>query len=224
MGTNPNQSQNPNPSDPYNTYGGYTGYTPQNPADDPYGSRQYGPPTGTGAPQNDPNYVYGQGSGYGQQQQQQSYGQQQTYGQQQYNTYVPPSSVTGGNRNTSGPLSQQSRTRALLSYLVLFFSGIVMFFVGRHDRFVRFNAAQSITLFLPLFILSTILKLIAIIPIIGFLLGGIATFLSTILFIIGAILWIILMVQSYRGVTVRIPIVAAYADSLVARFSKKGTI
>jgi uncharacterized membrane protein len=221
MGTNPNQGQNPNQPDPYGTYGGYSGYTPQNPADDPYSSRQYGPATGTNTSQNDPNYVYGQGVGYGQQQQQQTYGQQQ---QQQYGAYVPPTSVSGGARNAYGPISQQSRTRALLSYLVLFFSGIVMFFVGRRDRFVRFNAAQSITLFLPLFIVSTILKLIAIIPIIGFLLGGITTLLSTILFIIGAILWVFLMVQSYRGVTVRLPIVAEYADSLVARFSKKGSI
>ncbi len=219
MSTSPNQGQNPDPS----KYGGYTGYTPPNPADDPYGSYSQSSgaqQSGAGYQGSDPNYVYGQ---QGQQQQYASGGQQQ----QQYNTYQPPQSVGGvGGKNAGAnsptSLGMTARMEALLSYLFICFSGLVFFFLERKNSFVRYNAAQSIVVFGPFFIVYTILKLIVGITSGIFLIGGLFGFVfgtvATLLGIVFGLLWVYLLIQAYRGVTVRLPYASVYTDALLKRF------
>lgn len=221
MTTNPNQGQRPDPAD---KYGGYSGYRPPNPVDDPYGASQE-----DRSQQSDPNYVYGQ-QGQGQQSSD-SQGQQQ----QQY-TYEPPESVlrrqgrrSSGSSSTSasasaasqGPVEQDDRKFALYSYLGFCFTGLAFFFLKRKRPFVRFHAAQSIVLFVPVAAVLLVLKIISIItfiPIIGFLFAFVINFLTSIVVIPAAILWIVLMVLSYRGIRVKLPIVGHYAEALMARF------
>ncbi len=231
MSTNPNPGQQP---DPNNSYGGYGGYRPSNPSDDPYGATPAPTPTpqggaaGTGAPANDPGYIYGQPGQQGQQQQQYAYGQQQqqyTYGQPgQSNAYVPPSSVSGRSSYSQSATDEKSRRGAFLSYLGLCFTGIAFFFLGRRNSYVRFHAAQSTVLFTPLLLLYIVVRLFTIIPVIGFLLSPILSCLASVVFIGSALLWIFLMVQAYRGSDIRLPVVSQYADALIARFSKGRTI
>ncbi|HTI15457.1 MAG TPA: hypothetical protein VL461_12990 [Dictyobacter sp.] len=206
MSTNPDERQQSGNADAYGGYRGNEGYRPQKPADDPYQSAQYG--STAGQQQNDPGYVYG-----GQQQQQQySYGQ----GQQQQGAYVPPQSVSQG----QAYVSAAARRAAFISYLGFCFTGIVLFFFGRKSRFVRFHAAQSVVVFTPLLTLSILVGILKALPIIGFLLGGPLGCIGTLISVVGGILWIFLMIQAYRGVMVRIPIVANFADGLIARFSR----
>ena len=73
-------------------------------------------------------------------------------------------------------------------------------------------------------IVYVVVRLLTILPVIGVLLGPILGCVTSILLIGGALLWIFLMVQSYRGSNVRLPIVSQYADAFVARFSKGRTI
>lgn len=221
MSTNPNQNQQPDPSQ----YGGYSGY---NPAEDPYnaGGQQQQQPAG--APRSDPNYAYGQGG------QQYSGGQQQQYaaGQQQTNTYVPPSSVKGSSsaqsQGASGSaMTKTARRQALISYLGLCFTGIAFFILGRKNRFVQFHAAQSIVVFTPLVIAYVVLGILSTLfghlLLIGGLIAGLFGCLTGIIFTLGFVLWVLLMVQAYRGVMFKLPIVGDYAEALVARFSKKTT-
>ncbi|GCE05886.1 DUF4870 domain-containing protein [Dictyobacter aurantiacus] len=216
MSTNPNQNQQPDPSRPY---GGYGGYNPSNPADDPYGANQ--PQPAVGGQQSDPSYVYGQGG------QQYTTGQYQQQQQQQSNAYVPPSSVSRGSSGQSqGTIDARARRNALLSYLGLCFTGIVFFFIGRKNSFVRFHAAQSIVVFTPLIIVygivSALAKFISGIFIVGALVGSA---FGCIAFLIGAaifVLWVFLMFQAYRGVRFKLPVVGDYAEALMARFSRKG--
>ena len=217
MGTNPKQGQNPDPSD---IYGGYGGYTPQNPSEDPYGGfNQSGTQQpGTGSQQSDPNYVYGQ------QQQQYTSGQQQ---QQQYSgTYQPPLSTmrgSGGSGSNDASVFGLSAKRAgLLSYLVGPFTGLVFLLLERKNQFVRFCAAQSTVVFGAVFVLYLLLRLIMIIPFIGtFLLGPIISgCIIPIILVPAGLLWIFLMVQAYRGVQVKLPIVGDYAQAFLARFSR----
>jgi len=216
MSTNPNPGQQP---DANNSYGGYGGYRPAKPSDDPYAAPDPTPqpgPTGTGVPPSDPGYVYGQSGQTGGQ------GQQQ---QQQY-AYVPPSSVSGRssyNQSQSTP-DAQSRRRAFISYLGLCFTGIAIFFTERKNSYVRFHAAQSVVLFTPLLAAYIIVRLFILIPLIGFLLSPVLSCLSSVLFFGTALLWIFLMVQSYRGRDIRLPVVSEYADAFVARFSKGRSI
>lgn len=211
MSTNPYQGQNPDQSNPY---GGYSGYTPPAQTGAQYGQQGYQQP-GTGYQQNDDQYVYGQ---QGQQQQQQQ--------QQQYGTYQPPLSASAkaqGNAGASEPtsLGMNARNEAVLSYLFWGVSGLVFFVLERKNRFVRFHAAQSLVVLGSAMIVYIVLRLITVIPLIGFLLSPIISCLTFVVLIPAALIWIFLMVQAYRGARTKLPIVGDYAEALLARFSKQ---
>ncbi len=231
MSTQPNQGKNPD----QDRYSGYAGYQPRKPAEDPYGA-YYQPSgkqedgtagtAGTGTPQSDPNYVYGQ-----QQQQGQTYrsssassGQQQ---QQQSRTYQPPSSATGKRYGSSSQASRhlEPRQAAALSYLGICFTGLFFLFWERKNRLVRFSAAQSIVLFFPLLIISGILKaiigLIGPIWLIGWVIGGLLSLVLTLLGLAAVALWLFLMFQAYRGIEVKLPYAGDYAEKLLSLFSPK---
>ena len=220
MTTNPNQGPRPDPAD---SYGGYGGYQPSNSVDDPYGTSQPG-----GSQHSDPNYVYGQRS----QGQQSSDSQTQ---QQQFN-YEAPESVLRRQRGRSGssapftsaasqgPTEKEDRKWAWLSYAGFCFTGIVFFFSKKERPFVRFHAAQSIVLFVPIAAILVVLKVVSIItliPFIGWILSPVIGLLTFIVVVPAFILWIILMVLSYQGVRVKLPIVGHYAEAMVARFSSE---
>jgi uncharacterized membrane protein len=214
MGVNPNQGQTPDPS---GQYGGYSGYTPPPAGDakeDPYNAQWYG--------QQQPGAGYQPGDqGAGQQQQQYGAGQQQQY-------YQPPLSAMNrqqqgnGGANDTSSFGISARLAALLSYLFIWVGGLFFLVSERRNQFVRYAAAQSVVVFGSLFILSIILRLIAVIPLLGtFLLAPLIGFVLTVISFAGGLLWIFLMFQSYRGVTVRLPFASTYADALLARFSRR---
>ncbi|MFL5696975.1 MAG: DUF4870 domain-containing protein [Ktedonobacteraceae bacterium] len=196
MGQDPNQQSQ---------YGrGYGGYTQPPRPSDTFDSQQYGQQQGSS--------------------QQSSYGQQQ---QQQSGTYQPPGSAargTGAHDPTSTGLN--GRTEALLSYVLGWFSGLIFFVIERKNRFVRFHAAQSFIFFGIVSVVYIVIRLLSIIPVLGFLLSPVLGCATLILLIPAALIWVLLMIQAYRGVTIRLPIVSGYAESLVTRFSpkKKSTI
>lgn len=205
MSTNPSQGQTPDQS---NQYGGYTGYTP--PAqNDTAGSQQSG-----GASSGQDDYQYGQ-STYSQG------GQQQQY---QYGAYQPPQSALRGRSGAPGTSEaddtavqgMKGRTAAAASYILMFLSGFVIFFLERKNRFVRFSAAQSVLLFGSLAIVLAVLQLLTGIPLIGLIFGLIVSVLRVLT--IG--LWIVLTVLAYRGKKVKLPFFGDYAESLVDRFTK----
>lgn len=223
MTTNPNQGPR---SDPADSYGGYGGYRPSNSVDDPYGTGQPG-----GSQHSDPNYVYGQRS------QGQQSGDSQTQQQQQFN-YEAPESVLRRQRGSHGssapfttlaasqsPIEKEDRKSALYSYLGFCFTGIVFFFFLKKKKpFVRFHAAQSIVLFVPIAAILVVLKVVSIItliPFIGWILSPVISLLTFIVVAPAFILWIILMVLSYQGVRVKLPIIGHYAEAMVARFSSE---
>jgi len=197
MGQDPNQQSQ---------YGrGYGGYTQPPRPSDTFDSQQYGQQQGS--------------------YQQSSYGQQQQ--QQQSGTYQPPGSAarsTGAHDPTSTGLN--GRTEALLSYVLGWFSGLIFFVIERKNRFVRFHAAQSFIFFGIVSVVYIVIRLLSIIPLLGFLLSPVLGCATLILLIPAALIWVLLMIQAYRGVTIRLPIVSGYAESLVTRFSpkKKSTI
>ena len=195
MGTNPYQGQN---SDPSNQYGGYTGYNPSSPQDDPYGAGQQG---------SQADYQYGQ--------QQQQY----TYGQQ---TYQPPLSASQGSSGANEPTStgMDGKNAAVLSYVLWFLSGLVFFFIERKNRFVRFHAAQSFIFFGAVSAVYIVLRLITIIPLLGFLLAPVVSCATWVLLVPAVLIWLFLMMQAYRGVKFKLPVVGDYAEGLVARFTK----
>jgi uncharacterized membrane protein len=210
--------------------GGYGGYTPPpspNDPNDPYGNQiQNQPPYGQQQQQVPFDaYSYGQG---GQGQQQQQYGQQQ-YGQQQqqqYGTYQPPASVLeGGTAYDTTSTGLSARTAALLSYVLGWFTGLIFFTIERKNRFVRFAAAQSIVFFGTMTIIYFLVRIIGgilgVIPLLGLIISPLFGLIATIVWIFTFLVWLFLLIQSYRGKTVRLPFFSAYADSMVSRSSRR---
>jgi uncharacterized membrane protein len=95
-------------------------------------------------------------------------------------------------------------TAALLCYAGIWVSGIVLLILEQKNKFVRFHALQSIILFGSLTVAHIIL---AQIPFVG------AGF-SAIIFIIGAIFWIIMMIKAYAGESYKLPWVGNLAEKL----------
>ena len=224
MSINSNQGQKPDPNDPYGAYGGYTPQPTPQPAqpaaDDPYNSQWSQPPAG--------GYGAGTGQQYGagQQQTYQQYGtgqQQQAYQQ----TYQPPRSAynTSSSSDPSGPssMSMKPRIAALLSNALIWVGGLFFFFMERKNRFVRFNAAQSILFFGSvsiLFEVISILGFLTAIPLIGWAFGIVFTAVHLVLFLGAALVWLFLCFQAYRGVKTKLPFFGDYAEKLVARFTR----
>jgi len=192
MGHDPNQQSQ---------YGrGYGGYTQPPRPSDTFDSQQYGQQQGS--------------------YQQSSYGQQQQ--QQQSGTYQPPGSAargTGAHDLTS--IGLNARTEALLSYVLGWFSGLIFFVIERKNRFVRFHAAQSFIFFGIVSVVYIVIRLLSIIPVLGFLLSPVLGCATLILLIPAALIWVLLMIQAYRGVNFRLPIISGYSYSLIDRFTSK---
>jgi uncharacterized membrane protein len=106
----------------------------------------------------------------------------------------------------------------LLAYLVPPITGIIFFLIEKTNRVVRWHAAQSIVFgiaWIVLWIALTVLSMVlsAIIPIIGTIIGFLVTF---VVFIGGFILWVVCLIKGYSGQMWRMPLIAPYADRLMA--------
>lgn len=126
----------------------------------------------------------------------------------------PQTTATGMTENTASGLS----------YLLGFITGIVFFVIEPRNQRVRFNAMQSILLTVAavvvdivLAILFTILALLPGIGVVFAVLGGIVSLIYGLgLFV----LWLVLMIKSFTGSDLRLPVIAEYAD----KYSKPGAI
>lgn len=110
------------------------------------------------------------------------------------------------------------KVAGLLAYLVPPITGIIFLLVEKTDRVVRWHSAQSIVfgvawiaLWVAMTILSTILA--TVVPIIG----AIVSLLIWLGLVAGGfILWVICLVKGYSGEMWRMPILAPYAEKIVA--------
>ncbi len=91
---------------------------------------------------------------------------------------------------------------ALLSYVLGWISGIIFLALERENKFVRFHAAQSLAIFLPLFVAMIIL---GVIPVIGWI-------FSLILSILTLLLWLFLMFKAFQGEKYKLPVVGDFAE------------
>jgi uncharacterized membrane protein len=108
---------------------------------------------------------------------------------------ISPDATTGLAPNVAG----------LLCYLGIWVTGIIFFILEQKNKWVRFHAAQSIVVFGTLSVISAIIGWI---PIIGHV-------FSTIIGIIGFILWIVLMVKAYKGERYKLPLAGDIAEMIV---------
>ncbi|MGB6873225.1 MAG: DUF4870 domain-containing protein [Dehalococcoidia bacterium] len=94
----------------------------------------------------------------------------------------------------------------LLCYVGVWISGIIFLVLEQRNKFVRFHAAQSIIVFGTLTVAGIILGLI---PVVG-------DAFSSIIVIIGVIVWIIMIVKASSGEWYKLPWAGDVAEKIVA--------
>jgi uncharacterized membrane protein len=109
---------------------------------------------------------------------------------------VPAGTSTGLSPNTAG----------LLCYVAGWISGIIFLLLEQRNRFVRFHAAQSIVAFGTITVAGIVLGLI---PVVG-------VAFSSIIGIIGFIVWIIMIVKASSGEWYKLPWAGDVAEKIVA--------
>jgi uncharacterized membrane protein len=109
-----------------------------------------------------------------------------------------PKSSTGMDENVAG----------LLCYVAGWITGIIFLVLEKDSKFVKFHALQSIVVFGALSVVSIILGTLGQIPFIGWLF----VVLSSLIGLLGFILWIILMVKAYQHQLFKLPIAGDIAE------------
>lgn len=206
MGQDPNQPYNPNPygqppsggvppqGGEYYQQGysqqGYqppnSGYQPPNPGYQPPNPGY--PPPNTGYQQPGPGYQ----SPYG-----------QPGGQGPYNTANPLGPTT---------INMEPNVAGGLSYFT-WIAGLIFFLIEKQNRFVRFNAMQSMLLTAAVVILEIAINIVfGILGAIASVLACISLPLTSLLWIGAVVLWIICIVNAFQGKYFKIPFIGDYAE------------
>lgn len=119
-----------------------------------------------------------------------------------------------------------SNVAGTLSYLFGFVSGLIFYLIEKEDPFVRWHAAQSmafsgvlITAYVVLTFLGTVVSVVTFSGSSGgFLAGSLFSLILGLVWLVAAVggfvVWAYLMVKTYQGETVRLPIAASIADRL----------
>ncbi len=95
---------------------------------------------------------------------------------------------------------------ALLCYVAWWITGIIFFVLEQKSKFVRFHAVQSIVAFGTITVAAVLFGLIPVV-------GGV---FSSIIWIIGFIIWIIMMVKAANGEWYKLPWAGDVAEQIVA--------
>lgn len=99
-----------------------------------------------------------------------------------------------------------------LCYLAGLVTGILFLVLEKERRFVRFHSYQSIAFSVIWIVLSAATPLFGVVPIVGPLLGGLASLLVG---LGGLALWLYLMWQAYRENEPELPWIGTWARSQV---------
>jgi uncharacterized membrane protein len=116
-------------------------------------------------------------------------------------------------------LGMDPRLERVLAYAFFWVSGIILFFLEKKDRSVRWHAAQSMVtfglLFLLMFGVSMLSNFLSWIPILGGLTSlGLGLLLRALGWVIG-ILWVWLMINAWFRPDYRLPLIGNWIRYLV---------
>jgi uncharacterized membrane protein len=110
-------------------------------------------------------------------------------------------------QKTKTALGLNENIEGLLCYVLGWVTGIVFLVIEKKNKFVRFHAMQSLATFLPITIGAWIISWI---PFIG-------PFFGTLLWILGFILWLILIAKTYQGEKFKLPLAGDFAEKQVEK-------
>ena len=128
-------------------------------------------------------------------------------------TESSPVRIRGGSAETS--LGVSENIEAVLSYLLLWVSGLIIYVLEEDNRFVRFHAMQSIIVFLPLTIISWIFGSFG--GPFWWAFGGPFLFIGWIVGLVIFVLWLVLMFKAYQGEMYELPFAGEIAKRKTAK-------
>ena len=128
---------------------------------------------------------------------------------------------TGAEQSSSLPLTGETstgvdaRVSALLCYIAWWVSGLIFLVIEQRHRGVRFHAAQSMVVFGGL---SIVIALLSVLSVAMLLVSGGAfaavRLIAELVWILSVILWLVVMIKTFNGETVRVPGAAGIATRL----------
>ena len=115
----------------------------------------------------------------------------------------------GTNGHCSTGLSQP--VSVLLAYLFSWVGGVVFLLIEKENRFVQFHAAQSTVMGLLYTVVIGVLGALSAIPILGFVFA----IASALIWLVVLIVTVLLIVQSYHGHLIKLPVIGDLAEWLL---------
>lgn len=103
-----------------------------------------------------------------------------------------------------------SRNKAILSYVGLYFTGILFLVIEKNDEFVRKSAAQSLVLSLVAMLFR---NFFALVPIIG-------TYLTILFDIFFVAVLVFLIIKASKNIYFKLPIVSEISEKYVLHWFK----
>ena len=99
-----------------------------------------------------------------------------------------------------------------LAYVLGPLTGVIFLVLEKENRFVRFHAAQAVTVGVVMIALSIVLSILtsilAFIPVLGWI---VAVLISVVMGVGSFILWLVLMWRAYNGQEWEVPIAGQFA-------------
>jgi uncharacterized membrane protein len=120
------------------------------------------------------------------------------------NQSAPAASTQASPKSTKSSTGLQTNIAGLLCYLGAWVAGIIFLIIEKEDKIVRFHAGQSILLFGCATILLIIVGIIGIF--VNFM-----WILSSLVWLIWVGLMIYLMIMTYQGKMIELPVIGQYA-------------
>ncbi|MCJ7478846.1 MAG: DUF4870 domain-containing protein [Candidatus Nanohaloarchaeota archaeon QJJ-7] len=98
-----------------------------------------------------------------------------------------------------------------LCYVLGFITGAIFYLSEDENEFVRFHAVQSIITFLGIWIVSIVLGMLSgVLFFVG--IGMLMGLVTTLIYLIGLALWLLLMFKAYEGERYKLPLVGRMAE------------
>ena len=115
----------------------------------------------------------------------------------------------GGTQETS--IGTTQNVAGLLTYLLGWITGVVFLLIEKDNKFVRFQAMQSVVVFVPITIAWVVFGFIPVV-------GGI---LNLLLSLISLVLWLVLMYPAFQGNYFKLPKAGDYAETQLKNMGSK---
>ncbi len=110
-------------------------------------------------------------------------------------------------------LGMDENVAALLSIIVAPITSIIFYMMEKESKFVKFHAMQSLLVYAGIIVLNIVGGILALIPIIGILIG-IVLFLAN---LASAVLWVMLLIKAYQGEWFEIPVIGGIALQQISK-------